>query len=104
MRLWIGTSTVKWQFLLFIIIYLQNYNRDMGFLRLVLYRLQQDQKVLISKGCQAAEERLTLVVQQKRDLHKARAASTSSTPDTSLVCPSRAKIGCISQLRTHRNQ
>ena len=47
--------------------------------------------------------------QQKRELRKARAASTSSTPDSSLVCPScarsfRAKIGLISHLWTHQNQ
>ncbi len=59
---------------------------------------------LISKGCQAAEDsRRTVETQQKQELCKARVASTSSTPDTSLVCPPcarsfRAKIGLTSHI------
>ena len=64
---------------------------------------------LINKSYQAAEERRTLVSLQKQELHKARAASTSSNPHSSLVCPScarsfRATNGFISHLRTHRIQ
>ena len=42
---------------------------------------------LIIKGCQAAEERLTLEAQQKRELRKARPASALSQTDTRSVLP-----------------
>jgi len=65
---------------------------------------------LTYKGCLVSEERQTVKAQQKRELRKSRTAtSTSTPPDTSLVCPVcartfRAKIGLFSHLRTHRDQ
>ena len=65
---------------------------------------------LIFKGCQTSEERRTIEAQQKRELRKSRAASTTTLTtavDPSLICPTcsrsfRAKIGLISHLRTHK--